>query len=104
MLIFVKLDRNNILQEHEKTFWTLVVIGGLIGMGKLLISDEPFTARLAVGRTILGAGVSLISGAMLLQMPTINPLALIGIASAFGILGSTFIEQYLKRLTKKWGG
>ena len=92
------------MQEHDKTFWSLIVIGGLIGMGKLLVSDEPFTTRLAIGRTILGSGVSLMAGAVLLQFPTINPLALTGIATGLGILGSTFIEQYLKRLTKKWGG
>ena len=92
------------MQEHDKTFVTLVFIGAMIGIGKLLVSDEQLTVRLALGRMILGVGVSLIPGALLLHFSKIEPLALIGLASAFGILGSTFIEQYLKRLTKKWGG
>lgn len=90
------------MQEHEKTFFTLVIIGGLIGIGKLLVSDEPLTIRLAIGRTILGVGTSLVAGVVLLQIPDINPLALTGIAAGIGILGSTFIEQYLKKIANKW--
>lgn len=91
------------MQEHDKTLYTLAIIGALIGIGKLLVSDERLTIRLALGRMILGVGVSLIPGALLLHFSEIDPLALIGVASAFGILGSTYIELYLKKLTKKWG-
>ncbi|WOE32734.1 holin [Acinetobacter sp. SAAs470] len=91
------------MHDHEKTFLTLIFIGGLIGMSKLLVSNEKITFRLLIGRTILGSASSLIAGLVLLQLPTISPLALIGIASALGILGSTFIEEYLKKNAKKWG-
>lgn len=92
------------MQEHEKTLLTLIVIGGLIGMSKLLVSTEKLTFRVIVGRTILGSASSLIAGLVLLQIPDISPLALLGIGSALGILGSTFIEEYLKKNSKKWGG
>ena len=92
------------MQDQDKTLYTLAIIGALIGIGKLLVSDEQLTIRLALGRMILGVGVSLIPGALLLHFAEINPLALIGVASAFGILGSTYIELYLKKLAKKWGG
>jgi len=92
------------MQDHEKTLLTLLAIGCLIGFSKLLVSDEPLSIRLLFGRTILGGATSLIAGVVLLQLPEINPLALVGIAASLGILGSTFIEQYLKKLTKKWGG
>ena len=73
-------------------------------MSKLLVSSEPLSVRLIIGRTILGSATSVIAGAALLQVPDINPLALLGIACAFGILGSTFIEEYLKKNINKWGG
>jgi hypothetical protein len=92
------------MQEHEKSILMIIVIGGLIGMSKLLVTKEPLSARLIIGRTILGAATSLIAGVVLLQMPNIPPLALVGIASGLGILGSTFIEEYLKKNVDKWGG
>lgn len=73
-------------------------------MSKLLVSSEPLSVRLIIGRTILGSATSVIAGAVLLQVPDINPLALLGITCAFGILGSTFIEEYLKKNINKWGG
>lgn len=91
------------MQDHEKSLLTLIVIGGLIGMSKLLVSSEPLSVRLIVGRTILGSASSLIAGIVLLQIPDVSPLVLIGIASALGILGSTFIEEYLKNKANKWG-
>lgn len=92
------------MQEHEKNLLLLIVIGASIGFAKLLVSDEKLTWRLMIGRTILGAATSTIAGAIILQVPNINPLALIAIASALGILGSTFIENWLKTQSLKWGG
>ena len=48
------------MQEHDKTLYTLAIIGALIGIGKLLVSDERLTLHLVLGRMILGVGVSLI--------------------------------------------
>jgi hypothetical protein len=91
-----------IMQEHEKNFLLILVVGLCIGFAKLLVSDEKLTWRLAIGRTILGGATSTIAGAIVLQIPDINPLALIAIASALGILGSTFIESWLKRQANTW--
>lgn len=92
------------MQEHDKSILMLIVIGGLIGMSKLLVSKEPLSVRLLIGRTILGSATSLIAGVVILQIPNVSPLALIGLASALGILGSTFIEEYLKKRVKNLGG
>ena len=92
------------MQDHEKNLLLLIVIWASIGFAKLLVSDEELTWRLMAGRTILGAATSTIAGAIILQIPDINPLALIAIASALGILGSTFIENWLKSQSMKWGG
>lgn len=92
------------MQDHEQTFFTVVIIGALIGLGRLLVSSEPLSWRLIIGRTILGAATSSIAGLVLIQAPDLHPNALIGIASALGILGSTFIEEYLKKNINRWGG
>lgn len=92
------------MQEHDKSILMLIVIGGLIGMSKLLVSKEPLSVRLLIGRTILGSATSLIAGVVILQIPNVSPLSLIGLASALGILGSTFIEEYLKNRVKNLGG
>ena len=91
------------MQDPEKTFLTLIVIGGLIGLSRLLVSDERLSWRLVIGRTILGSASSTVAGLILIQVPEIHPNALIAIASALGLLGSTFIEEYLKKSVNKWG-
>lgn len=92
------------MQDHEKTLLTLFCVGALIGLSKLLVSNEPLSWRLIIGRTILGSATSTIAGAIVWQVPTISPLATISIGCALGILGSTFIEEFLKRNSSKWGG
>ncbi|KLD65439.1 holin [Dyella japonica DSM 16301] len=88
------------MNEEWKAFWLLVLTGGLIGVAKLLASDEKLTWRLLIGRTILGSATTLIAGVILLQIPNIAPLALLGIGSAFGIAGAQAVELFLK----KWFG
>ncbi|RNM50610.1 holin, partial [Salmonella enterica] len=50
------------MQEYEKGFIALAVMGAMIALGKLLNSDEPITLRLVTGRVIVGSGLSLIAG------------------------------------------
>jgi len=92
------------MQEHEKTIATLIAIGGLIGMSRLLVSNEPLSWRLIIGRTILGSATSVVAGIVMIQFPDLSPVALVGIACALGILGSTFIEEYMKKNVHKLGG
>ena len=92
------------MQDYEKNLLLLIAIGAAIGFAKLLVSDEKLTWRLMIGRTILGAATSTIAGAIILQIPDINPLALISLASTLGIMGSAFIENWLKAQSMKWGG
>lgn len=91
------------MQEHEKTVLTLIIIGGLIGMSRLLVSPDPLSWRMIIGRTILGSATSTIAGIVLIQFPDLNPVALISVACGLGILGSTFIEEYLKKNVNRWG-
>lgn len=84
------------MQDDERNLWSLVLLGALIGLGKLLVSAEVLTPRLIVGRTILGSAVSLIAGAALVRIPDLPPIAMLGIGSALGIAGSQMVEAYFK--------
>ncbi len=85
------------MQEHEKGVLYLLLIGAVIGIGKLLTSSEVLTPRLIIGRAILGSGTSMIAGVALAQFPAMPLPALVGIGSALGIMGAQFIEAWLKR-------
>ncbi|KVR92124.1 phage holin family protein [Burkholderia vietnamiensis] len=85
------------MQDHEKTFLELIIMGALIGIAKLLVSSEQITFRVIVGRALLGSATSMVAGVALLQIPNLDPLALLGIGSALGIVGSQYIEILLRR-------
>ncbi|HDR9028758.1 TPA: phage holin family protein [Burkholderia vietnamiensis] len=88
------------MQEHEKTFMELIILGALIGIAKLLVSSEQLTFRVVAGRALLGSATSMVAGVALLQIPDLPPLALLGIGSALGIVGSQYIEILLRRKAK----
>ena len=90
------------MQEHERSFWMLVIGGALIGIGKLLVSDEAITLRLIAGRALLGSAATVMAGIALLQVPDIPPLALLGIGSALGIVGAQYLEAWIKRRARKF--
>ncbi|ERE07149.1 holin [Pseudogulbenkiania ferrooxidans] len=85
------------MQEHEKGLLALLVVGALIGLGKLLVSNEQITTRLAVGRAILGGATSTVAGGALMQFPNLPLPALVGIGAGLGILGAQYLEAWLRR-------
>jgi hypothetical protein len=85
------------MQDWEKSFWGLAIMGALIGVAKLLVGSEELTFRLIAGRAILGSATSVLAGAVLIQIPNIDRLALLAIGSGLGIIGSQYIELLLRR-------
>lgn len=85
------------MQEHEKGLIYLLALGALIAVGKLLSGNEFLTARLIIGRALLGSATSTVAGVALLQFPSLPLPALIGIGSALGIIGAQYLEAWLKR-------
>ena len=49
------------MQEHEKSLYSLLIIGALIAIGNVLTSNDPITPRLFAGRVILGSLVSVVA-------------------------------------------
>ncbi|WP_027469166.1 phage holin family protein [Deefgea rivuli] len=92
------------MQEYEKNFIWLLCLGAFIGVGKLLVSSEKLTVRLCLGRAILGSATTAVAGAALIQVPNIQPLALMAIGSGLGIVGAQFLELWLKKQVNKING
>lgn len=85
------------MQQYDKNIISLIIVGAVIGLGKLLVSADPLTWRLVMGRIFLGSGSSLVAGTIVMQIPDISPLALLGIGSALGIAGASVIEAWIKK-------
>ncbi len=85
------------LDQERHVVW-LAVIGLMIGLGKLLASEDPLTLRRIIGRSILGSATSLAAGVVVLQIPDIPPLALYALASGIGVTGAQFLESWLRRM------
>ncbi len=88
------------LDSNDKTLITLASVGAAIAFGKLLVGGEKVTLRLVVGRLIIGAGLSMAAAAALMMVPNVPPIALVGLGSALGILGQSFLEKLAQRV---WG-
>lgn len=84
------------MQEPDKSLLELLIMGAFIGVAKLLLSSNELTFRVIFGRAIMGSATSLVAGVVLLQIPNINPLALLAIGSALGIVGQQYVEKLIK--------
>lgn len=73
--------------------------GALIGLGRLLASEEKLSLRLVFGRTIVSGGLSVAAGAVLTVIPNLHVLALCGLAAACAVLGEQFLEKFLSKRT-----
>lgn len=73
-------------------------MGAALGIGALMASNQPISARLLVGRAISTAGVSVAAGAVLLWFPDLPQLGRIGVAAALGVLGAAGLERILMRV------
>jgi len=89
------------MQDHERTILELISAGGLIGIAKVLVGSEQLTFRLVAGRAVLGSATSMVAGIALLQIPDLPPIALLGLGSALGIVGSQYLEVLLRRNAKR---
>lgn len=87
--------------REEGILYYLAAAGAVIGLGKLLVSEEPITARKAFGHCIVSGGLG--GAAALIQIPLPDaPLpVIVAAACALASLGaSTFnviVQKYLEK-------
>lgn len=77
------------------------VIGGMIGVAKLLAGNEAITLRKVIGRALLGTGSSLIAGLIMIPHPQAPALVIVGAAALLGILGHSLIEWIVVKFVDK---
>ena len=83
--------------DHPEGFLAVLAgIGAAVGLGKLLSSTEPLTARLVVGRALIHAGFGATAGAVTLLFPTADPLVMYGVAAGIASLGNSALEAVLQ--------
>lgn len=90
------------MRDEELTIIELIIMGGLIGIAKVLVEHVQLTFRLVAGRALLGAATSMLAGIVLLQIPDLPAIALLGIGSALGIIGSQYLEALLQKKVKQF--
>lgn len=82
----------------------LAGIGAAIGLGQLMLSGEPLTARRVVGRAVVSAGLGLAAGGVLTLVPGLPLIGLCGIAAGLASLGTSGLERLIKRWVDKRAG
>ncbi|MDM0006435.1 holin [Variovorax sp. J22G73] len=78
-----------------KALAVLAGIGVFIAIGKLLVSDEKFSWRLAIGRSIVSAGLAVAAGSIVAFIPGVSMLGIVGLAAATAVLGEQFLERLI---------
>jgi hypothetical protein len=87
------------LGESLITAALFAAVGVSIGVGKLMASGEPLSARLVIGRAISTGGIAMAAGAVLVWVPGLSLLGQIGVAAALASLGVSGLERIFARVT-----
>lgn len=80
--------------ELAIVFW---IIGATIGVGQHLLSPDPLSWRIAIGRALSTGGLAVVAGTVLVMHPTMSPLSQMGIAAGIASLGTAALEMVFLR-------
>lgn len=89
------------MQDEVKLVGALAGVGALIGIAKMLNSDEPIRVRQAVGRAVLSGATGLAAGAVVIFIPGVGFVAQVALACILASLGASALEGWLKMVFKK---
>lgn len=78
-------------------FFGMTLTGVIIGIGQLLGSSDKLTTRLILGRALSSAGLSLVAGVSLLQIPDMPLIPLIGLSALISSLGTSALEKFVQQ-------
>lgn len=82
-------------------FYWLIAIGATVGLGKLLVSKDPFSFRAATGHGIVSAGLAMTAPLILIPLPDVPLPVLFGLAAFLSSMGAStialFLHKYLDR-------
>lgn len=75
-------------------FWSL---GATIGIGQHLMSKDPFSLRIVIGRALSVGGLAACAGLIVVPHPEAPLLAQIGLAALIASIGVNGIEAAVRR-------
>ena len=87
-------------REEGLLYW-LVAAGAIIGLGKLLISSEPLTARKALGHCIVSGGLGGAAALISIPVPDAPLPVIVGAACALASLGASTITLFVQKYIEK---
>lgn len=78
----------------------VLLVGLVIGVGKLLESSEPMTMRLVLGRAISTMGIALASYSILVWIPKADIYLIVGLSALFASVGTSGLVAIVHKF---WG-
>lgn len=79
-------------------FWGL---GASIGVGQHLLSRDPFSLRVVIGRALSTGGLAVIAGLIVVPHPDAPLLAQLGLAALIASLGVNGVEAVFRRYLRR---
>ncbi len=89
------------MQEEHKLLIVLPLVGAIIGIAKMLNSDEPLKVRQVFARAVLNGALGMGAGAVVLLVPGVGFVAQVAIACILASLGVSALEGLFQRLLRK---
>ena len=86
------------MHEDLKLVGALAGTGFLVGIAKLITSNETITWKQAVGRAILSGTTGLAAGCVVIFIPGVSFVAQVALACALASLGTSALEALFNRI------
>ncbi|WP_423373197.1 hypothetical protein [Stenotrophomonas maltophilia] len=89
------------MHDEVKLVGALAGVGLIVGIAKMLTSNDPITWKQAVGRAILSGATGLAAGAIVIFIPGVSFVAQVALACILASLGTSALETVLNRVVNK---
>jgi len=80
---------------------TLAGVGVIVAFAKMLVSAEPLTWRVVVGRAILSGALGLAAGAIVIFVPEVTFIGQVALACILTSLGESALTPWLNRIVSR---
>lgn len=87
--------------REEGFLYVLAAVGAMIGLGKLLQSNEKVTLRKVFGHGIVSGGLGGSASLLLIPFPEVPTPVLIGLACALSAMGTQTLAMLFQKYIEK---
>lgn len=87
-----------IQDEATKGVLWLALLGTMVGIGQLLLTKDPLTLRIVIGRAICSGALGASAAAVIAFIPALPFAAQLGIAAVIASLGTSALEKIVQRI------